>query len=400
MSHLTTREALEAALADVNQTQADLRAGKYINPGVIDAKVAHLEKCTAAYKAAQARGEYQDSDFQRSLRAGAFGDLASTTGGAPVGTAFAGKSIGELAPMRFAATDLKDLHSGAMNRHLVQKAAITSTTAPMAAIADARTDVWTFPRDVVRIANFIPSETTNAPTVNYFRATAAASAAAAVAEGANKPESTPTWESVTATVRKLAHYTRVNDEVIADFDGFLRVVGAEMIAGLIDEENDQLLNGTGVAPNILGLTATPGIGTVGSAGTDLDAIATAVNTIRTTAFLEPDIIIMHPNDWASSGFLLAKDTAGNYLLGNPAEQTTPRLWGIPVALTVRMTENTALVANLRDAARLYVRQAPTLEVQPGGGTAEFIANQTLIRAEERLALTVVRPASICLVTAV
>ena len=57
-----------------------------------------------------------------------------------------------------------------------------------------------------------------------------------------------------------------------------------------------------------------------------------------------------------------------------------------------MTENTAMVANLAIAATAYVRQAPVVEVAPyGGGTTEFIANQTLIRAKERLALAVLHP---------
>jgi hypothetical protein len=54
-----------------------------------------------------------------------------------------------------------------------------------------------------------------------------------------------------------------------------------------------------------------------------------------------------------------------------------------------MTENTALVANLQMAAIAYIRQPPVVEVAPyGGGTTEFIANQTLVRAEERLALAI------------
>ncbi len=74
---------------------------------------------------------------------------------------------------------------------------------------------------------------------------------------------------------------------------------------------------------------------------------------------------------------------------------------MPVLLTPRQTENTIMVANLKQGRKVYARQAPVVEVAPmGGGTAEFIANQTLVRAEERLALTVVRPAAICAVTAV
>ena len=49
---------------------------------------------------------------------------------------------------------------------------------------------------------------------------------------------------MTATVRKLAHYTRVNNEVIADITR-LQVVGTELLSGLIDEENQQFLTGHG-----------------------------------------------------------------------------------------------------------------------------------------------------------
>jgi HK97 family phage major capsid protein len=139
---------------------------------------------------------------------------------------------------------------------------------------------------------------------------------------------------------------------------------------------------------------------VGSAGTDIDAVLTAANTIRTTAFVEPDTILIHPNDWSSTGFAAAKDSAGNYLLGSAVMAPEPRLWGMRVVQSTQVTENTLIVANLKVAARLYVRMRPTVEVQPHGGTAEFIANQTLVRAEERLFLAVPQPKAICLVTAV
>ena len=60
-----------------------------------------------------------------------------------------------------------------------------------------------------------------------------------------------------------------------------------------------------------------------------------------------------------------------------------------------------MATSLSMAATAYVRQSAVVEVAPyGGGTTEFIANQTLVRAEERLTVAIHHPAAICLVTAV
>ena len=163
--------------------------------------------------------------------------------------------------------------------------------------------------------------------------------------------------------------------MIQDFDSFLDVVGSELLAGLIKEEYAQLLTGSGIGANLTGLLTTTGILTVGSAGTDLDAIAAAFLAIRTgAAHCDPDVVVMHPGDWFSAGFLLARDTAGQYLVGDPVTGVKPSLCGVPAILSEAMTENTAMVANLSIAATAWVRQAPVVEVAPyGGGTTEFIA---------------------------
>ena len=69
-------------------------------------------------------------------------------------------------------------------------------------------------------------------------------------------------------------------------------------------------------------------------------------------------------------------------------------------ITSRISVGTAVVANLAEGTRAYVREAPRVEVHPnGGGTTEFINNQTLVRCEERLAgVAIVRPAAIVVVS--
>lgn len=227
-----------------------------------------------------------DNPFLASLMNYGSGAPPVPGGGGGGGYAFNGAgnvTKDRLADFSFSEQQLKSLQTGAINREVTAKAAITSTLAPMANAPDYRFGVFPWLRDAHRVLDLIPKDVTEGPSVHYFRALAAASAAATVAQGANKPESSPTWEEVTATVRKIAHYTRVNDEVIADFRSFLDVVGAEMIAGLIDRENAQPIAGDGIGQNLLGLTVDPAIQTVGSAGTDLDAIAAAFLALRTGA---------------------------------------------------------------------------------------------------------------------
>lgn len=260
----TTREQLEAALSDLNAFVSECDQKHRLSDDdtrQLNQKSAKVSALVAQVKAANLNTPAPPSGFD-------YSDLGSVANAkAPRRTETFGAPSLDITEKT-----IEDLHTAALGRHVLVKAAVDSAEAPMSLAGDYRTNsVFPWLRDKPRLLNFIPTERTDAPTVHYYRATAGATAAAAVAEGANKPESSPVWEQVSATVRKLAHYTRVNDEVLADFNNFRDVIGQEMLAGLIDEENDQLLNGTGIAPNILGLSQTVGIQTVGSAGTDLDS---------------------------------------------------------------------------------------------------------------------------------
>lgn len=236
------------------------------------------------------------------------------------------------------------------------KADIDSVDAPMAAVGDYRMTPYPFLRDKPRVANLIPVERTDAPTVFYFKATTAASAAAAVAEGAAKPEPSPVWTQVSAPVKKLAHYTRINDEVLADFSNFRQVIGTELLAGLIDAENSQLLVGSGTPPNLTGLLTTSGILTrARGADSNLDAVLKVKADLRVGAsFTEPDGLIIHPSNLST--IQLAKDSQGRYITNDPAQSGPETLFGMRLIPTTKITLNTALMGNFAEAARIYVRE--------------------------------------------
>jgi HK97 family phage major capsid protein len=306
-------------------------------------------------------------------------------------------------PLNFSANDVKALFEAVGDRKSLSlraegKAAVNSTDAPMAAIPAYDRTPFPFLRDRVRVLDAIPSVLTESPFVNYFKLTTGAVNAATVAEGATKPTSTPVWTSTQVTIKKIAHVASMTDEVRNDFPLFTEFLGQEMLAGLIDVENDQLLNGTGLTTNLTGLNATSGILTrARGADSQLDALAKAMTDLRVgSTFLEPDVVIMHPTDFQTIRLQKASGS-GEYLASDPLSPQSNNVWGIKTLVTTKQPVGTALVCNLASAAKAYIRESPRVETSMGGA-AEFAANVSLIRAEERLALTVVRPTGIVHVT--
>lgn len=214
-----------------------------------------------------------------------------------------------------------------------------------------------------------------------------------------KPESALTFAVVTSAVETIAHLIPVTRRAAADAPQLMALVNQFLLYGLREEEEDQILNGDGTSPNIRGILQTVGINTVGSAGTDIDAIVDAIAAIRTDR-RNPNGIVVHPNDWYSTGFLTAKDTAGNYLVANPGAgiDQLNSLWGLRVVVTPAMTENTVLVGDFRQ----YVvadRMQGTIYVTDSHNDW-FARNLLAVLAEERIAGGCLDPEAFCTVTAV
>ena len=214
-----------------------------------------------------------------------------------------------------------------------------------------------------------------------------------------KPESALTLAVVSTPVETIAHLMPITRRAAADAPQVRALVDQFLLYGLREEEEDQILNGDGNSPNLDGILQTAGISTVGSAGTDLDAIVDAIRTIRADR-RRPTALVIHPNDWYSTGFLLAKDGNNNYMVGNPFApvDAVQNLWGLRVVVTEAMTENTALVGDFRQAV-VADRQQAAIYVTDSHKDW-FGRNLLAVLAEERLALGVLDPDAFCTVTAI
>ena len=236
--------------------------------------------------------------------------------------------------------------------------------------------------------------TTDSNLISYMSEKTFTNAAAAVAEGALKPESTLIYEAITDPVRKLAHWLPTTEEMLEDAPQIRSYIDGRLQLGVQLAEEDELLNGTGVAPHILGLRLRPGLAP-DVVQTDPDTVADAIlkqsMAIFNTAFLPADTVVMNPADWTN--VVLMKSGQGEYLAGGPfSTLPTPTLWGLRVVLTPMIPAAVAVVGAFMQGAQVFRKGG--IRVEASNSHADFfIKNLVAIRAEERLALAVYRPAA-------
>jgi HK97 family phage major capsid protein len=248
------------------------------------------------------------------------------------------------------------------------------------------------------VADLIAPGTTDSTSIVYMKESSFTNAAATVAEGATKPESTLVFDQATDPVRKIAHWLPVTEEMLEDVSQIRSYIDARLRLGVELEEEDQLLNGDGTAPNISGILDRSGLTAAQARGADTnaDAIFKQITTIATTVFVQPTGIVMNPANWQT--VQLTKNAAGNYLGNGPWAPAQPaQLWGLPVAVTPSIAANLGLVGDFRGSAQVFRKGG--LRVEASNSHSDFfVKNLVAIRAEERLALAVYREAAFGTVT--
>lgn len=268
--------------------------------------------------------------------------------------------------------------------------------------------------EALHVADLLAQGTTDSNVVRIVRETTATNAAAGVAEGAAKPESTLVFAQVDEPVKKIATFLPVSDEMVEDVSQIRSYIDGRLRQFVLEAEDQQLLTGAAGGDNVQGITTRTGIQTATLAAlktasgaatpTEADAVYAAITNIRVNAFAEPDGAVFHPTNWMKVRLL--KDTALQYFgggpftgaYGNSGGIASNNIWGLAVVVTSRMTLNTALIGAFRTQAQIFRKSGLTVEAS-NSHSDFFQKNLTALRAEERLALAVYRPAAFHLITA-
>jgi HK97 family phage major capsid protein len=272
------------------------------------------------------------------------------------------------------------------------------TSADLTPLEQRRPGIVPSAQEERTVADLMLPGTTTAQKLTYFEETTFTNAAVETAEGDPKQESALDFTLREDFVRKIATWVPITDEMMEDvptFESYLRGRLAFMVK---QREELQLLRGAGTGITIQGVYNRTGVQTVTGYGmSTIDSILAAITEVQKDAFVEPTAFVVHPSDWFQ--IRTSKDLNGNYLLG-PAtlDPMAARPWGLQVRVTTNALENTGLVGAFNQA-QIFRRTGIAIAISTENEDY-FIKNKLAVRAEERLALAVYRPAAFCKVEAI
>jgi HK97 family phage major capsid protein len=256
------------------------------------------------------------------------------------------------------------------------------------------------PMQELRIRDLMTvTQMTTGNSFDYVRMLARTNAASPQVEAATKAESTYTWQTVSDTVKTIAHFTNVSRQAIEDVPWLQGTINSELMYGLLLKEEAEILSGDGTGQHIRGLlTQATAYNTAlnVTADTKLDKLRHAKLQARLVGLgtFAPDGIVLNPTDMAA--IELIKDEAGGankgrYILGNAVDGTPVKMiWGLPVVESDSIAAGTFLIGAFSTAAQLIDRMAAMVEIS-WEHASNFTANLATILAEERIGLAVRRP---------
>lgn len=286
-----------------------------------------------------------------------------------------------------------------------------SATSGGAFVVDERTPIYVDLRQrQLVLRDLVAPGTTGSDLVEFVRQTLFTNAAAPVAEatatstGGTKPESAMAWVVVQEAVKTIAHWIPATRRALADAGQIRSLVDSHLRVGLDLVLEDQMVNGDGTGENFTGILNTVGILVQPMGGdTQLDALKRAMTRVALSAAdggggVPATAHLMNPLDLDE--ILLAKDTTGQYIIGDPAMRQgggQVYLWGIPVAQSTVLAQGSALTASWLLATMLWDREEATITASDSHSDF-FVRNLVAILAEMRAAFGVLRPAGVCQVT--
>tara|TARA_R100001460_G_scaffold40052_2_gene75057 strand:- start:8120 stop:9364 length:1245 start_codon:yes stop_codon:yes gene_type:complete len=267
-------------------------------------------------------------------------------------------------------------------------------------------------RDPNAVIGLFDQIQTDQNAFQYLEETTFTNNAAEAAEEGAAGEAALDFTEQTAAIRKIAVFLPVTEELLADVAGIQGYINSRLSTMMRLRLDGQLIAGDGTAPNLEGLldagkTSVNALdfssysGELGRMG----AIYKAITDIRTSAFVEPDAIVMHPGDWNEVVTSVSDVTtsgsknplfiaAGGFGAGPQAS-----LWGLNVIPSTAISEGTVLVGRFGggEAAHIVMKQGVDIAVSDSHSDF-FTKGKVAIRATMRVGFPVYRQGAFTKIT--
>jgi HK97 family phage major capsid protein len=244
--------------------------------------------------------------------------------------------------------------------------------------------------------NIIPNGGTSKEFISFPKQGATTGNANAWDYGVNpgatvtKPVITPTMTAYTAKVEWIAGIIKyIEVSMLEDFAWANTFLSTLLREELLQAEDNQILNGSGVSPQLDGILAN----SVAYNGTFLVGIERIIDAAYRQLgdnFLTPTAIVMSNTDKVRI-ILNKATTSGEYNLPTGAigyANGVLQLDGIPVYSTPQLAAGTAIVGDFNQAM-LAIRSAPRLRIFDQNED-DATKNYLMMRIEERIALAIRR----------
>ena len=231
----------------------------------------------------------------------------------------------------------------------------------------------------------IPTITVSSNAVNHIRENAWTNNAREVTQAAAKPESSLTFTTKNFVIETVAHWLKITEQLAADAPAVVDYVNRRLRHGLAAKIEAQIVLGDGTSPHLSGLTDSgnyTAYSLAASGDTIHDAASKAKYAMWAATGESPDTVVVNPADWGAEE-RTREGASGMYLFGGLT------MAGMQVVLSNSVSAGNIIVMNVNQGVAIFERRGATVEIGRTG--SDFTSNLLTIRAEERLALAVLRP---------
>jgi HK97 family phage major capsid protein len=246
--------------------------------------------------------------------------------------------------------------------------------------------VYALPNRKVHVRSLLPVGTISTGLFTFPKETGGEGDVAPQTQGSTKSQLDFDITMTDAPAQYIAGFVRISRQMLDDVPAMTSFLQARLLEKYLLAEDAQLLNGSGTAPNLTGLTINAAAPT-GAATVDVEQLVQAIAQVSATNYSANGILI-NPTDWAN--IMNTKPTNAAYSLPGSTVVTTDgslTIAGVPVFQSTAIAADKFLVGDWAMGAQIMQNQGISVQFSEFDSD-NFQKNLITVRVEARIAFPI------------